>query len=130
MSYFFNCTIQGKSFEDVVALTTQALKDEGFGIITQIDMKETMKKKIDKDMLPYLILGACNPNFAWQALQHESHIGVFLPCNVIVAAKENGSVEVAAVDPVASMMAIENPGLGTMAAEVQQRMKQAIARIS
>jgi len=125
MSYYFAKTLSGKGFDDVVARVIDALKDEGFGILTEVDVRATMKKKLDKDFRPYRILGACNPSLAYQALQAEDKIGTMLPCNVIVQETKNG-IEVAAVDPVASMQAVENPELARVAATVRDKLKQLI----
>lgn len=130
MSYFFNKILKGKSFEQAIELVTAELKKEGFGVLTEIDVKETLKKKIDVDFKKYKILGACNPHFAHKALLGEDKIGVFLPCNVIVEEHENGDVEVSAVDPVASMMAVKNDALGSVAMEVQQKLKNVIANLN
>ena len=126
MSYYFAKTLSATSFEDAVARATDALKLAGFGILTEIDVRATMKKKLDKDFRDYRILGACNPAMAWQALQAEERIGTMLPCNVIVQQRDNGDVEVAAVDPVASMQAVENPGLANVAAEVRDQLRRVI----
>ncbi|MDI1253385.1 DUF302 domain-containing protein [Thermomonas sp.] len=126
MKYYFAKTLSDTSFDDAIARATDALKQEGFGILTDIDVKATMKKKLDKDFRDYRILGACNPEMAWQALQVEARIGTMLPCNVIVQALDNGDVEVAAVDPVASMQAVDNPGLAGVAADVRDRLKRVI----
>jgi uncharacterized protein (DUF302 family) len=125
MSYFFAKTLTG-SMSDVEAKTTAALKEKGFGVLTEIDIQATMKKKLDKDMAGYRILGACNPPLAFQALSAEPHIGLMLPCNVILRDVGNGKVEVAAVDPVASMAAITNDDLGEVATEVRDRLRQVI----
>lgn len=130
MSYYFSKILKGKTFEEAIELVTAELKKEGFGVLTEIDVKETLKKKIDVDFKKYKILGACNPHFAHKALTHEDKIGVFLPCNVIVEEHANGDVEVSAVDPVASMIAVKNEALGSMALEVQQKLKQAIANLN
>ena len=129
MGYYFAKTLAGTSFNDAIARTTDALKAEGFGILTEIDVKATMKKKLDRDFREYRILGACNPVMAWQALQAEERIGTMLPCNVIVQQRDDGAVEVAAVDPVASMQAVENPGLAGIAADVRDRLKRVIAAL-
>ncbi len=126
MSYYFAKTLPDTSFDDAIARVSDALKAEGFGILTEIDVKATMKKKLDRDFRDYHILGACNPEMAWQALQAEDRIGAMLPCNVIVQQRDNGDVEVAAVDPVASMQAVDNPGLAGVAAEVRERLKRVI----
>ena len=128
MSYYFAKTLSGKVFDDVVARVTDALKEEGFGILTEVDVRATMKKKLDKDFRPYRILGACNPPLAYQALQAEDKIGTMLPCNVIVQETKNG-VEVAAVDPVASMQAVDNPELARVAETVRDKLKQIIEKI-
>jgi uncharacterized protein (DUF302 family) len=125
MSYYFSKSFDG-SFDEAIAKVTEGLKDEGFGILTEIDVKETLKKKLNVDFHKYRILGACNPAFAYQALQAEDKIGLMLPCNVIVQEKENGTVEVSAVDPIASMQAIQNPALGDIAAQVREKLKGVI----
>ena len=126
MKYYFNKVLKGKNFEDAIELATAALKDEGFGVLTEVDVKETLKKKIDVDFKKYKILGACHPEYAYKALQKENKIGVFLPCNVIVEEHENGDVEVSSVDPVASMMAVENEELGCVANEIRAKMMRVI----
>ena len=98
MSYYFNKTLSGKSFDQAIDVVTAELKNEGFGVLTEIDVKETLKKKLDVDFKKYKILGACNPSFAHKALQSEDKIGVMLPCNVIVEEHDNGEIEVSAVD--------------------------------
>ena len=110
MKYYFNKTIKG-SFEEVIDKVTQGLKEEGFGILTEIDVTATLKKKLDVNFKKYRILGACNPPYAHKALQAEDKIGTMLPCNVIVQEVEEGVVEVAAVNPMASMQAVENEKL-------------------
>ncbi|MGB5434880.1 MAG: DUF302 domain-containing protein [Maribacter sp.] len=129
MSYYFNKTLKNVTFDEVIAKTTQALKEEGFGILTEIDLKTTLKKKLDVDFPNYMILGACNPSFAYQALQAENKIGTMLPCNVIVRETDNGAIEVAAVDPIASMMGVKNDKLGGIAEEVRDKLKKAIATL-
>ena len=126
MKYYFNKVLKGKNFEDAIELATAALKDEGFGVLTEVDVKETLKKKIDVDFKKYKILGACHPEYAYKALQKENKIGVFLPCNVIVEEHENGDIEVSSVDPVASMMAVENEELGCVANEIRAKMMRVI----
>jgi uncharacterized protein (DUF302 family) len=108
MAYHLSTTIE-LAFEAAVAATIEALKRHGFGVLTEIDVQATLKKKLDVDFRPYRILGACNPQLAYQALQAEDRIGTMLPCNVIVQQREGGKVEVSAVDPVASMQAVEKP---------------------
>jgi len=124
MSYYYNKTVSG-DFEKVIENVTLALKGQGFGVLTEIDFSGTMKKKLDVDMPKYRILGACNPGFAYQAYQKENKIGVMLPCNVIVL-EVNGSVEVSAVDPVASMQGVGNADLEKIALEVKNKLKAAI----
>ena len=128
MSYYFARTIKA-SFEDAVSRTREALKAEGFGVITEIDVQKTLKSKIDVDFRPYLILGACNPAMAYEALQVEDKVGTMLPCNVVVQQLAEGRVEVAAIDPVASMQAIGNPALTEKAGEVGAKLQSALGRI-
>jgi len=125
MEYYFSKTITD-SFENAIQKVTEALKAEGFGILTEIDLKATLKKKLDVDFYNYTILGACNPPFAYQALLAEDKIGTMLPCNVIVQEKVKGQVEVSAVDPAASMQAVENAALGQIATEIRDRLKKVI----
>jgi uncharacterized protein (DUF302 family) len=126
MSYYFNKTLSGINFNQALEDVTAALKVEGFGVLTQIDVKETLKKKIDVDFKKYRILGACNPHFAHQALTSEDKIGVFLPCNVVVEENDNGDIEVSAVDPIASMSSVKNDDLGPIAIEVRDKLKRVI----
>jgi uncharacterized protein (DUF302 family) len=128
MSYYFT-KILDSSFEDVIAKVTENLKSEGFGILTEINVKETLKKKIDVDFRNYKILGACNPHFAYKALMTENKIGTMLPCNVIVQELDSGKVEVTAVDPIASMKSVENTVLADVALEVQNKLKMVIERM-
>ena len=130
MSYYFNTTVKGKSFEETIELVTEALKKEGFGVLTEIDVQSTLKKKLDVDFKKYRILGACNPQFAYKALQSEDKIGVFLPCNVVVEEQENGQIEVSAVDPVASMMSVPNVSLSTTAGEVKEKLMRVISSLN
>lgn len=130
MSYYFNNVLKGKSFDEAIEHVTAELKKEGFGILTEIDIKKTLKNKIDVDFKKYTILGACNPDFAYKALQSEDKIGVLLPCNVIVEEHENGEVEVSAVDPMASMSTVENESLGDLASEVQQKLIKVIKNLN
>ena len=125
MSYYFSKTL-AMSFDEAIIKVTEELKKEGFGIITEIDVKETLKKKLNVDFKKYRILGACNPSFAYQALEAEDKIGTMLPCNVIVQEISEGKTEVAAIDPIASMQAIENPKLRNVADKVQSKLKKVI----
>src|SRR3989304_3723052 len=117
MEYYFSKTIND-SFENAIQKVTEALKTEGFGILTEIDLKATLKKKLDVDFYNYTILGACNPPFAYKALLAEDKIGTMLPCNVIVIEQEEKKIEVAAVDPVSSMQAVKNNNLSEIAEEI------------
>lgn len=128
MSYYFNKIVEGK-FSEVIENVTEELKKEGFGILTEIDVKATLKKKLDVDFRNYRILGACNPPFAYKALQVEEKVGTMLPCNVVVQERPDGKIEVSAVDPVASMQAIDNAMLGEVAGIIQQKLKKAINNI-
>ena len=125
MTYHFSKTLIAP-FDEVIARVTEGLKGDGFGVLTDIDVKATLKKKIDVEFRPYRILGACNPALAFQALQLEDKVGTMLPCNVIVQEREGGRVEVSAVDPVASMQAIDNPGLAEIAKKVQDKLRRFI----
>jgi uncharacterized protein (DUF302 family) len=128
MEYYFSKKIN-ESFENAIEKVTEALKSEGFGILTEIDLKATFKKKLDVDFYNYTILGACNPAFAYQALLAEDKIGTMLPCNVIVQEKVAGQIEISAVDPAASMQAVENGKLAKIATEIRDRLKKAIDQL-
>jgi len=121
VSYYFSKILNGP-FENAVSRVVDALKKEGFGIITEIDVKETLKKKLDVDFRKYRILGACNPDYAYRALQMEDKIGTMLPCNVIVQETGDGAVEVAAIDPLASMQAVPNEALKELAVQVRDML--------
>lgn len=125
MSYYFTKTLD-MPFDEAVDHVTKALAAKGFGVLTTIDVKETMKKKIGMEMKPYRILGACNPHFAFRAIQAEDKIGTMLPCNVLVIEHAPGEIEVAAVDPVASMAAVKNGELGDVAMAVQSALKEMV----
>jgi uncharacterized protein (DUF302 family) len=125
MKYYYEKTLTNTTFDEAIEKVTAALKEKGFGILTEIDVKETMKKKLDEDFRPYRILGACNPPYAHKALLAEDKIGTMLPCNVIVQELEDG-IEVAAVDPVTSMQAVDNEKLTEIATEIQSRLKSVI----
>jgi uncharacterized protein (DUF302 family) len=128
MDYYFSKTID-QSFDSAIQKVTKALKSEGFGILTEIDVKATLKEKINVDFYNYKILGACNPPFAYKALLAEDKVGTMLPCNVIVQEKISGQVEVSAVDPSASMLAIENKDLQAIATEIKTRLKKVIENL-
>lgn len=126
MSYYFSKQLE-MPFDEAIRHVTDALAAKGFGVLTTIDVRATMKKKLNVEFRPYTILGACNPEFAHKALQSEDMIGTMLPCNVVVQETRGGSVEVSAVDPVASMMAIKNSKLATIAGEVRDLLKQVLS---
>lgn len=128
MSYYFSKTITG-NFDDAIQKVTGALKEEGFGILTEIDLKVTLKKKLDVDFYNYKILGACNPPFAYKALMAEDKIGTMLPCNVIVQEKTPGQIEVSAVDPAASMQAVDNIALNEIATEIRNSLQKVINQL-
>jgi uncharacterized protein (DUF302 family) len=128
MKYYFEKTTN-YSFEKAVERATDELKKEGFGVLTEIDIKETLKKKLEVDFYNYRILGACNPPFAYKALKEENKIGTMLPCNVIIQEHEKGKVEISAVNPVASMMSIENPDLNDIATEIMMKLERVIKNI-
>ena len=125
MEYYFSTILQA-NFDEALAKTIEALKTEGFGIVSEIDMQAKLKEKLGVDFKKYKILGACNPSFAYKALQTEEMIGTMLPCNVVVMDKENGTTEVSAVHPIASMMAIQNPALKPLAQEATKKLKRVI----
>jgi uncharacterized protein (DUF302 family) len=125
MSYYFSKTV-GSDFDSAIVNVTNELKKEGFGVLTEIDVKETLKKKIDVDFKKYRILGACNPGLAHQALNAEDKIGIMLPCNIIVEEHENKTVEVSAVDPLASMSAVKNDSLSIIAGQVREKLIRVI----
>ncbi|MCB9112638.1 MAG: DUF302 domain-containing protein [Anaerolineales bacterium] len=127
-TYYFNKTLE-MSFEDAIARVTEELKKEGFGVLTEVDVQATLKKKLDADFRPYRILGACNPPLAHQALQAESHIGLMLPCNVIVQDAGNGRIDVAAIDPLVAMARVDNSGLEPVAVEAQSKLKRVIENL-
>ncbi|MGB8656603.1 MAG: DUF302 domain-containing protein [Candidatus Zixiibacteriota bacterium] len=128
MSYYFNKTVK-MSFEQAMVRVIDELKKEGFGVLTEIDVKETLKKKLGVDFRPYKILGTCNPPFAYQALKAEDKIGLVLPCNVIVQEISEGVVEVAAIDPASAMKGIENPELSRIAEQVREKLSKAVAGV-
>jgi uncharacterized protein (DUF302 family) len=128
MNYFYS-KITDLDFDEAIEAVTEKLKEKGFGVLTEIDVRETLKKKLDVDFKNYRILGACNPGFAHKALTAEDKIGVMLPCNVIVEEHEDGRVEVSAVDPVASMQAVSNSELKPIAEEVRENLREVIDRL-
>ncbi|MGY8915094.1 MAG: DUF302 domain-containing protein [Flavobacteriales bacterium] len=128
MKYYFN-KIMNEDFNIVIDRVTEELKNEGFGILTDIDIKETLKKKLDVDFKKYRILGACNPPYAHKALEAEDKIGTMLPCNVIVQEISKGVVEVAAVNPMASMQSVENDALMEIAQEITSKLEHVIEKL-
>lgn len=129
MTYYMAATLQ-MPFDEAIERAEAALKAEGFGVLTRVDIQETLKSKIDVDFRPYTILGACNPKLAHEALQLEDKVGIMLPCNVVVQQSEDGAVEVAAIDPVASMQAIDNPALREAAMVVRDKLMRAIKALT
>lgn len=128
MSYFMQTKIP-LTFDEAIARVTESLTTEGFGVLTEIDVKATMNKKLDVDFRNYRILGACNPPFAYRALQAEDKIGTLLPCNIVVQEWEDGQVEIIAVDPVSSMQAVENPELADIASEIRDKLSRVISSL-
>ncbi len=128
MNYYFSKTLN-EDFESVIDKVTEELKKEGFGILTEIDVKETLKKKLDVDFKKYRILGACNPPYAHKALEAEDKIGTMLPCNVIVQQIDDNNVEVAAINPIASMQAVENEELNEVAQEIKSKLEEIVDRL-
>jgi uncharacterized protein (DUF302 family) len=126
--YYLNKTTE-YSFDEAEDNIRTALKDRGFGILTEIDMQATMKEKIDKDIRPYKILGACNPNFAYQALQEEEKIGIMLPCNVTIIENENGTVDVSIMDPEVALRVVENDAVEPFALEVKSVLQEALNQL-
>lgn len=129
MSYFFSKTLENTGIDQAIERVDKVLKDEGFGIISRIDVSATLKEKIDVDFKDYIILGACNPHHAHRALLSEDKIGLFLPCNFVVADKGDGNTEVSAIDPLASMAAVENPDLEEFALEVKSSLSAVIKNL-
>ena len=126
MSYYFNKILSSGSFEEAIQRVSDELQKEGFAVITEIDVTKIFKEKINVDFKKYRILGACNPHFAHQALLSEDKVGLFLPCNIVVQENENGQIEIAAVDPIASMMSVENDNLEEFGLTVREKMMQII----
>ncbi|MCK5401421.1 MAG: DUF302 domain-containing protein [Flavobacteriaceae bacterium] len=128
MNYYFNKTVLG-SFDDIIEKVKVLLKEEGFGVLTEINIQDTFKEKLNVDFKQYKILGACNPHFAYKALQAENKIGVMLPCNIIVQETKKNTIEVAAVNPLVSMQAIKNPELDEIAQSVSQKLENVVNRL-
>jgi uncharacterized protein (DUF302 family) len=128
MSYNISRKVAGE-FDAVIARVKEALKAEGFGVLTEIDVEGTLKSKIGRDFRPYRILGACNPNLAYQALSQDAHIGVMLPCNVIVQRHDDGEIEVSSIDPATAMQMVGNPKLTAVAGQVRDALARVIERV-
>ncbi|GET28880.1 DUF302 domain-containing protein [Prolixibacter sp. SD074] len=128
MKYYIDKKLNG-SFGEVIGKVTEALQKEGFGVLTEIDMQQKLKEKLDVDFRKYKILGACNPPFAYQALESEDKIGTMLPCNVVVQELESGEIEVAAVNPVASMQAVENDDLFCISTDILRKLERVVASL-
>jgi uncharacterized protein (DUF302 family) len=128
MGYYFSKIIH-LNFDESINAVTEALKKEGFGVISTIDMQAKLKEKLGVDFKKYTILGACNPPYAYKTLQEEEKIGVMLPCNVVVIDRENGTTEVAAIDPVASMMAVQNAALEPLAQEIREKLRNIVSSL-
>ena len=128
MDYYFSNVLTA-SFEETVQDVREALKAEGFGVLTEIDVKATLKKKLDVDFRKYIILGACNPPFAYRALQAESNVGLLLPCNVVVQEMGDGAVEVSTIDPVTAMQVVDNDELESVASEIREKLRRVISNL-
>ncbi len=128
MSYYISTTLEGP-FESVIERVKSELKQDGFGVLSDIDVEDTLKQKLGVDFRKYRILGACNPPFSHRALQAEDKIGTLLPCNLIVQEKSDGAIEVAAVDPVVSMQGVENPEVRKIAEEIRAILQSVIDRL-
>ncbi len=128
MTYHFTRKLD-ISFDQAISRVTEVLAEHGFGVLTTIDVSATLKKKLDVDFRPYTILGACNPLFAYEALQQEGKIGTMLPCNFVVEQNDDGQIEISAVDPVASMQAIQNPHLVKIASNVRDRIQTVVEQL-
>ena len=126
MSYYLHKKLKGIQFTEARSKVIEALKQEGFGVITQIDLQSTFKSKLDVQVRPYEILGACNPDYAYKALQSDSKLGVFLPCNVLLEENEQGEIEVSAIDPQAAMATAENPEIDIFAQEIRQKLQNVL----
>lgn len=129
MNYSYNTILKNHSFEQAILCVKDELKKEGFGVLTEIDMKETLREKLGVDFKRYTILGACHPQFAYQALLLEDKLGVFMPCNVVISEHKEGGVEVSIVDPIAQMNSVENPALGLLVGDIQQKLARVVAAI-
>ena len=129
LAYGFETTLRGISFADALRRVTEELEQEGFGILTEIDVRATLKKKLDIDFRPYLILGACNPPLAHRALEAEGQIGLLLPCNVVVQENADGSVSVSIADPKAMFTLVDNPAVAPVAKDAEQRLRRVLSAL-
>lgn len=127
--YTYDKVLTGTSFEEAIRRTREALAAKGFGVLTEIDVRKTMKTKLDADIADYMILGACNPKMAYEALKLEPRVGAMLPCNVVVRSLDDGQVEISAIDPVASMTAIDNAELRSVAGQVREMLQGAVQNV-
>lgn len=130
MDYYYVTRLENITFNEAIEKTKEALKKESFGVLTEIDMKATLKEKLDVNFYNYKILGACNPDFAYRAIQLEDKIGTMLPCNVIVQEQTKGIIEVSAVNPIASMQAIDNKSLQSVSHQVSEKLKNVIQSLN
>ncbi|KAF0140270.1 MAG: hypothetical protein FD122_2586 [Stygiobacter sp.] len=126
---YYNSKVVNYTYDEAITKVTEELKKEGFGILTEIDVKETLKKKLDVDFRRYKILGACNPPFAYKALQTEENLGVLLPCNIVVQEKADSTIQVSAINPMESMQAVQNEALGEVAVEVSAKLKKVLENL-
>jgi len=129
MNYYFSKNLENVSFDKAIEKVTEALREEGFGVVSEIRMDEKLKEKLGVNFKKYIILGACNPSYAYKALQAEDKIGTMLPCNIIIQELSENHIEVAAVNPIASMMAIQNPALEGIAGEVTNKLQKVISHL-
>ena len=126
MSYYFNIKVEGLTFDEAIKFLTEELQKEGFGVVSEIDMKETFKTKLNLNFRKYKILGACSPSYAYRALHSEDNVGLLLPCNFVIQEHENGEIEIAAADPVASMNPVENEDLAMIANQIQRKIRHVV----
>ncbi|MEQ9310019.1 MAG: DUF302 domain-containing protein [Balneolaceae bacterium] len=126
MKYYFNIVIDGLTFDEAVSFLTEELLKEGFGVISEIDMKKTLKTKLNLNFRKYKILGACSPSYAYRALSSDDNVGVLLPCNFVIQEHEDGVIEISAADPIASMNPVENEDLAMIANQIQRKIRQVI----
>ena len=126
MSYYFNIVVEGLTFDEAVTFLTEELRKEGFGVVSEIDMKKTLKTKLNLNFRQYKILGACSPSYAYRALYSEDNVGLLLPCNFVIQEHEDGVIEIAAADPISSMNPADNEDLAMIANQIQRKIRQVI----